>query len=91
MQLSIAMSMEKSLYFPGILLHDSPREADLSEEIYKRLFLFAEKMEKCTSAPLFQYILTTTTAPPKSFQTRPWLCLQVKGAPAEERLLKVDL
>ena len=87
----LAMSMEKSLYFPGILLHDSPREADLSEEIYKRLFLFAEKMEKCTSAPLFQYILTTTTAPPKSFQTRPWLCLQVKGAPAEERLLKVDL
>jgi hypothetical protein len=87
----LAMSMEKSLYFPGVLLHDSPREADLSEEIYKRLFLFAEKMEKCTSAPLFQYILTTTTAPPKSFQTRPWLCLQVKGAPAEERLLKVDL
>ena len=87
----LAMSMEKSLYFPGVLLHDSPREADLSEEIYKRLFLFAEKMEKCTSAPLFQYILTTTTAPPKSFQARPWLCLQVKGAPAEERLLKVDL
>lgn len=87
----LAMSMEKSLYFPGILLHDSPREADLSEEIYKRLFCFAEKMEKCTSVPLFQYILTTTTAPPKSFQTRPWLCLQVKGAPAEERLLKVDL
>jgi uncharacterized protein YydD (DUF2326 family) len=87
----LAMSMEKSLYFPGVLLHDSPREADLSEEIYKRLFLFAEKMEKCTSAPLFQYILTTTTAPPKAFQTRPWLCLQVKGAPAEERLLKVDL
>ena len=63
----LAMSMEKSLSFPGILLHDSPREADLSEEIYKRLFLFAEKMEKCTSAPLFQYILTTTTAPPISF------------------------
>lgn len=38
--------MEKSLYYPGILLHDSPREADLSEEIYKRLFLFAEKKWK---------------------------------------------
>ncbi|MCU1224609.1 MAG: hypothetical protein JWQ42_2702 [Edaphobacter sp.] len=87
----LAMSMEKSLYFPGVLIHDSPREADLSEEIYKRLFLFAEKLEKSTSAPLFQYILTTTTAPPKAFQTRPWLCLEVKGAPAEQRLLKVDL
>jgi hypothetical protein len=87
----LAMSMEKSLHFPGVLIHDSPREADLSEEIYKRLFLFADKLEKCTSAPLFQYVLTTTTAPPKSFQTQPWLCLQVKGAPAEERLLRVDL
>lgn len=87
----LAMSIEKTLCFPGILIHDSPREADLSEEIYKRLFLFAEKLEKCTSVPLFQYILTTTTAPPISFQSQPWLCLQVKGAPAEERLLKVDL
>lgn len=87
----LAMSMEKSLYFPGVLIHDSPREADLSGEIYKRLFLLAEKLENCTSAPLLQYILTTTTAPPESFQTQPWLCLQVKGAPAEERLLKEDL
>lgn len=87
----LAMSLENSLHFPGLLIHDSPREADLSGEIYKRLFLFAEKMQKCTSAPLFQYILTTTTAPPISFQSPPWLCLQVNGAPAEERLLKVDL
>ena len=87
----LAMSMEKSLHFPGVLIHDSPREADLSEEIYKRLFLFAEKLENCTSVPLFQYILTTTTAPPDRFRSQPWLCLQVKGAPAEERLLKVDL
>lgn len=87
----LIMSLEKSLFFPGMLIHDSPREADLSEEIYKRLFVFADELEKCTPAPLFQYILTTTTAPPKSFQTEPWLCLQVKGAPAEERLLKVDL
>jgi chromosome segregation ATPase len=87
----LAMSMERSLYFPGILIHDSPREADLSEEIYKRLFAFANKLEKCGPAPLFQYILTTTTAPPELFRTEPWLRLEVKGAPAKERLLKVDL
>lgn len=87
----LAMSLESSLFFPGILLHDSPREADLSETVYRRLFEFSAKLEECSPAPLFQYVLTTTTAPPVRFQEKPWLRLVVKGAPAEERLLKVDL
>lgn len=87
----LVMSLERSLFLPGILVHDSPREADLSEEVYRRLFEFSAKLEECGSAPLFQYILTTTTAPPDRFQHDPWLRLKVKGAPAEERLLKVDL
>lgn len=87
----LAMSLERSLFFPGMLIHDSPREADLSELVYSRLFDFSAKLEECGSSPLFQYILTTTTAPPARFQHEPWLCLKVKGAPAEERLLKVDL
>jgi soluble cytochrome b562 len=87
----LAMSLEHSLFFPGLLIHDSPREADLSETVYSRLFEFSAKLEACGSAPLFQYILTTTTAPPDRFQHEPWLRLKVKGAPAAERLLKVDL
>lgn len=87
----LAMSLEQSLFFPGLLIHDSPREADLSETVYGRLFEFSAKLEECGSAPLFQYILTTTTAPPGRFQHEPWLRLKVKGAPAAERLLKVDL
>lgn len=87
----LAMSLERMLFFPGILIHDSPREADLSEMVYRRLFEFSAKLEKYGSTPLFQYILTTTTAPPDRFQREPWLRLVVKGAPAEERLLKVDL
>jgi hypothetical protein len=87
----VAMSLERSLFFPGMLIHDSPREADLSEMVYRHLFEFSAKLEKCGPAPLFQYILTTTTAPPDYFQREPWLRLVVKGAPAEERLLKVDL
>jgi hypothetical protein len=87
----LAMSLERMLFFPGMLLHDSPREADLSEMVYRRLFEFSANLEKCGSAPLFQYILTTTTAPPDQFQLEPWLRLVVKGAPAEHRLLKVDL
>ena len=87
----LAMSLERSLFFPGVLIHDSPREADLSELVYSRLFDFSAKLEECGSSPMFQYILTTTTAPPDRFQHEPWLRLKVKGAPAEDRLLKVDL
>jgi hypothetical protein len=87
----LAMSLERSLFFPGMLIHDSPREADLSEMVYRRLFEFSAKLERCGPAPLFQYIVTTTTAPPDRFQKEPWLRLELKGAPAEERLLKVDL
>ena len=87
----LAMSLERSLFFPGMLVHDSPREADLSEMVYRHLFEFSAKLEECGPAPLFQYILTTTTAPPDRFQRKPWLRLVVKGAPAEERLLKADL
>jgi regulator of replication initiation timing len=87
----LAMSLERPLSFPGMLIHDSPREADLSEMVYRHLFEFLAKLERFGPAPLFQYILTTTTAPPELFQHEPWLRLVVKGAPAEERLLKVDL
>ena len=87
----LAMSLERSLFFPGLLIHDSPREADLSETVYRHLFEFSAKLEDFGPGPLFQYILTTTTAPPDLFQHEPWLRLVVKGAPAEERLLKVDL
>ena len=88
---TLAMSMERSLFLPGMLVHDSPREADLSQTVYERLFAFAVKLEECTSDPLFQYVLTTTTAPPEDFRKEPWLRLVVKGAPAQQRLLKVDL
>jgi len=87
----LAMSLERSLFFPGLLIHDSPREADLSETVYRHLFEFSAKLEDFGPGPLFQYILTTTTAPPDLFQHEPWLRLVVKGAPAAERLLKVDL
>jgi hypothetical protein len=73
------------------LVHDSPREADLSEKVYRRLFSFAAMLEQFGKEPYFQYILTTTTTPPERFQTLPWLRLSVIGAPAEKRLLGVDL
>jgi peptidoglycan hydrolase CwlO-like protein len=87
----LIMSIEGRTRFPGFLIHDSPREADLGLSIYSRLFAFARTLESFGPSPLFQYIVTTTTEPPPEFRTDNWLRLTVHGAPASERLLKVDL
>jgi len=87
----LAMSMEGKTHTPGFLLHDSPREADLGLSLYHRLFEFARALEGSGPAPLFQYIVTTTTEPPKDFVNDEWLRLTIRGAPASERLLLVDL
>ena len=87
----LAMSIEGQTHTPSFLLHDSPREADLGLSIYHRLFEFARALEHCAPAPLFQYIVTTTTEPPKDFVNDEWLRLTIRGAPASERLLLIDL
>lgn len=56
---------------PGLLLHDSPREADLSRRIYLSYLRFVGTLESHFYEPdscPFQYIVTTTTAPPKEFR-----------------------
>ena len=88
---AVAMTMEGHTRLPGVLAHDSPREADLGRSIYDRLFGLAKKFEGFGPAPLFQYIVTSTTEPPGEFHSAPWLRLKVRGAPPEERLLGIDL
>jgi hypothetical protein len=88
---ALAMTIEGQTRLPGLLVHDSPREADLGRSIYDRLFVFAKKLESFGPFPLFQYIVTTTTEPPGEFNSDPWLRLTVRGAPAEARLLRIDL
>ena len=87
----LAMAIEGKTRHPGLLVHDSPREADLGGSIYASLFDLAMKLEGFGPAPLFQYIVTTTTEPPSEFRSLPWLRLSLRGAPAEERLLRADL
>ncbi len=60
-------TVSEKAHLPGFLVHDSPREADLGIRIYRSFIRFAASLqshfggaEKCP----FQYILTTTTAPP---------------------------
>lgn len=58
---------------PGMLIHDSPREADLTAAIYLRIFDAARAQEPEDGPKPFQYIITTTEPPPKDLQREPWL------------------
>lgn len=72
---------------PGFLIHDSPREADLSADIYRRLFtLVAEN--RLPGEASFQYIITTTEAPPENLQAAEWIRCELSSATAAQRLLR---
>lgn len=61
--------------FPGLLLHDCPREADMSSGLYENYLLMIQRIEQeayGVEAP-FQYIVTTTTPPPSSIRCLPYL------------------
>jgi hypothetical protein len=89
---ALTESVQGRGFFPRFLLHDGPREADLSLDIYERLFLFGKHLEECFSGePSFQYIITTTTKPPQALLSAPWHVLTLAGVPSEERLLRCDL
>lgn len=75
---------------PGFLLHDSPRESDMELSLYYPIFNFIHQL--ALQAPdSFQYIITTTEAPPKDFQNAPICALKLDGATAEGRLLRENL
>jgi hypothetical protein len=82
-------------HHPGILIHDGPREADMSAVIYRRFFLFVRDLEAAFphgQKPTFQYIITTTEPPPEEVMRAPWLLQPVLDASdPEKRLLRVDL
>lgn len=87
----LLMSVEGRTQLPAFLIHDSPREADLGRSIYNRFFELGGKMQDVGPAPLFQYIVTTTTAPPDQFRGSEWVKLELHGAPRERRLFREDL
>lgn len=87
----LCMSIEGRTHLPAFLIHDSPREADLGLSIYHQIFYLMKSLEQVGNQPLFQYIVTTTTRPPKELLLKPWLCDTLGGAPADARLLRRDL
>lgn len=91
---AIALSLFQGIgHHPRFLLHDSPRGSDLAPEIYDALFQTVKAMEDaCGGSPGFQYIVTTTSAPPDRLQERPWLVdPKLDATQAKLRFLGVDL
>jgi hypothetical protein len=88
---AMVLAIEGEAQLPGFWVHDSPREADLGLLLYHRLFELALVLERLTPTPLFQYVITTTTPPPEHLQNAPWTVLQLRSAPAGDRLFRCDL
>ncbi|MEM8864194.1 MAG: hypothetical protein AAGF31_01455 [Planctomycetota bacterium] len=78
-------------HHPRIVIHDSPKEADMEPSLYDRVFLLAEQLEAVfgSSEPSFQYIVTTTSQPPDRFCHEPITKLVLDGREADGSLLKV--
>jgi len=90
----LASSIEGRGHHPRFLVHDGPREADMSAAIYRRFFILAREFERAAgeAEPNFQYIITTTEPPPDEILKEPWLLDPTLDASTQEgRLLKVDL
>lgn len=88
---TLCRSIEGATQIPALLIHDSPRSSDLGLSIYHELFHLMRELEEVGGAPLFQYIVTTTSRPPDELVGDDRVRLKLKGAPAEARLFRRDL
>lgn len=88
---ALHLAVEEKADLPAFLVHDSPREADLDGQLYARLFTLVQQWEGAADVPCFQYIVTTTTAPPSDLQNDNYVRLQMTSTPAEKRLLRMDI
>lgn len=79
---------------PGFLVHDCPREADMSERLYREFFLAAaeaaEQLGEDGGVP-FQFIVTTTSPPPEELGASPHVVLELAPGVEEALLFKRQL
>lgn len=90
---ALLWSIKDSGYHPGFLLHDSPREADLDRYIYNRFLKSIHDIGDAlggTDAP-FQYIITTTSKPPKAILESENVRLRLQAHPESELLFRQSL
>jgi len=88
---ALHMAVEEKADLPAFLVHDSPREADLDGQLYAGLFMLVQQWENATETPSFQYIVTTTTAPPPELQGDRYVRLKMSSTPADQRLFAMDI
>lgn len=90
----IYSSVSEGAHLPGFLLHDSPREADLGIRIYWSFIRYVARLQQhfgtANDCP-FQYILTTTTAPPSELSNDDYVKLPLDASKPEGLLYKCDL
>lgn len=92
---ALVSSIEGRGDHPRFLIHDGPREGDMARVIYGRFFRYAEELEAAfpsADEATFQYLITTTTPPPKHMQQGSrWLLDPVLDSrQKDKRLLKED-
>lgn len=75
---------------PGLFLHDSPREADMEDALYHRMFDLAAHLEAVFAGaePSFQYIVATTTPPPDELDRDPYVRLRLDARQEDGLLLR---
>ncbi|MBD8881866.1 hypothetical protein IHE49_15375 [Rhodanobacter sp. 7MK24] len=87
-------AMSDASNHPGFLVHDCPREADMSELLYREFFLAAaeaaEQLGKDGRVP-FQFIVTTTSAPPPALQGERSVVLELEPSIEEKLLFRREL
>jgi hypothetical protein len=92
----LVAGLEGKCRHPRFLIHDGPREADMSRVIYEKFFLYvAERIEVVFPSKRqanFQYILTTTTSPPKHMQEgSEWLIAKLNSRTKDDRLFRENI
>lgn len=87
-------TVSSNAHLPGFLLHDSPREADLGIRIYRSFIRFIASLQAHFGEPdncPFQYILTTTTAPPRELQNEQFVKLKLNAMEPSGLLLRRNI
>lgn len=78
-------------HHPRLLIHDSPKVADMAPALYSPLFDLAVEAEgDAAGLPTFQYILTTTEPPPEYLRESGHCVLKLDASKPGGRLFKRD-
>jgi hypothetical protein len=78
-------------FHPGLVIHDSPHNADIEDALYQRVFDLVRGLEAgYGNGPVgFQYIVTATTPPPESCDHEPFVRLMLDARTDAGTLLGV--